>query len=105
MKKISLAAPVLMAGLAWAHNGVEHFLGTVTAVTEGSVTIETVKHESVTVLVDKTTVLTHSDSPATLKDLKKGERVAINAKEGKKMTAMTIKWGPGAAKATSEHQH
>ena len=82
----------------------EHLLGTVTAVTETSVTIETVKHEMVTVLVDKTTVVTHSDAPASLKDLKKGERVSINAKEGKKMVATTIKWGP-SAKPAAEHPH
>jgi preprotein translocase subunit YajC len=108
MKKLTIAT-LLLSAAAWAHNGVEHLLGTVTAVTETSVTIETGKHESVTILVDKMTVVTHSDAPALLKDLKKGERVAINAKEGnvkegQKMMAMTIKWG-ATAKPAADHPH
>jgi hypothetical protein len=105
-----LALIVLFTGsaIAYAHNGVEHVLGTVTAVTDSAITVETVKHTSVTVMVDATTAFTRSGEKASLKDLKKSERVAINARENsaKKLVAATVKWGgsPAAAQAHAEHK-
>src|SRR6267154_6172983 len=73
----------LMLGsvIAFAHNGIEHVMGTVTAVTDTSTTVDTVKHTPVTVLIDASTTFSNNDALASLKDLKVGQRVVINAKE------------------------
>ena len=55
---ITVLALMLGTAVAYAHNGVEHVMGTVTALTDSSVTVETVKHKSVTVLIDPTTKFT-----------------------------------------------
>jgi hypothetical protein len=93
----TIAALVLMLGPAavYAHNGVEHVMGTVTAVTDSSITVDTVKHTSVTVSIEPTTKFTKSGTPAARKDLKVGDRVAIDAKENsaKKLVGVTVKLG------------
>ena len=92
---IAMAALTMGSALAFAHNGIEHIMGTVTAVTGKSISVETVQHSSVTVMVDPSTTFTHKGVKASLKDLKAGERVAINAKEGadKKLQGIAVKWG------------
>ncbi len=104
---LALVALVMGSAIAYAHNGIEHVLGTVTAVSESAITVETVKHTSVTVIVDASTTYTHSDEKAAIKDLKKGERVAINAKESteKKLVAVSVKWGSSTTGAPAHAEH
>ena len=99
---IALSLLMIVSAIAFAHNGVEHVLGTVRAVTENSITVETLKHASVTVMVDAKTIFTHKGDKGLLKDLKTGERVAINARESedKKLVALTVRWGAAAAMAS-----
>jgi len=101
-----LAVVALLAGStsAFAHNGVEHVMGTITAVTDASVTVETPKHTSVIVLFDPSTTFTNNDAQASRKDLKVGNRVVVNAKENanKKLVAVSVKIG---AKATASDDH
>jgi hypothetical protein len=96
-QSVTIAALALMLGsaVAYAHNGVEHIMGTVTALTDSSVTVETVRHTSATVLIDSTTKFSKNDAPASRKDLKVGDRVAIDAKENsdKKLVGVTVKLG------------
>jgi hypothetical protein len=103
-----IAALALMLGsaVAYAHNGVEHVMGTVTALTDSSVTVDTVKHTSVTVLIDPTTKFTKNDAQALRKDLKVGDRVAIDAKENsnKKLVGVTVKLGSMANMDHGEHK-
>jgi Cu/Ag efflux protein CusF len=105
---MSTAMAALMIGpvTAFAHNGIEHVLGTVTAVSSASITVETLKHTSVTVMVDGKTIFTHKDEKASLKELKAGERVAINAKEtaAKALVALTVKWGAASASASNHEE-
>ena len=100
------AVAVLLVGsaTAFAHNGVEHVMGTVTAVTDTSVTVETLKHTSVTILLDSSTTFTNNDAKASRKDLKVGDRVVVNAKENanKKLVADSVKIG-SAANSPDEH--
>ena len=92
-----LAALTLMLGsvFVFAHGGMEHVMGTVAAVTESSITVDTVQHKQVTVLLDPSTKFTHNDAQASLKDLKVGDRVVIHAKPNaeKKLIGVTVKWG------------
>ena len=55
--------------------------------------METVKHETVTVAVTSSTAYSHQDLKASLKDLKVGERVVINAKPtaDKKLQGVSVK--------------
>jgi len=101
---IAVVALMLGPAIAFAHNGIEHVMGTVTAVTDTSITVDTVKHTSVTVLLDPSTTFTNNDSPASLKDLKVGQRVVINAKENadKKLVGVRVKWG---ANSTAHGDH
>jgi hypothetical protein len=91
-------ALMLGAAIAYAHNGVEHVMGTVTAVTESSITVDTVKHTPVTVLLDASTKFTKNDAKITRQDLKVGDRVVIDAKENsdKKLVGLTVKLGSAA---------
>ncbi len=97
---------LLTSVAAWAHNGVEHILGTVTALTETSVTLETPKHTSVTVALNAATKFLKGDAAVARKDVKVGDRVAVDAKEGadKKLTGLSVKLGGGAAAAHSDHK-
>jgi hypothetical protein len=101
-----MAALMIGSVTAFAHNGIEHVLGTETAVSSTSITVETLKHTSVTVMVDGKTIFTHKDEKALPKDLKAGERVAINAKEtaAKTSVALTVKWGAASASASNHEE-
>jgi hypothetical protein len=100
------AAALLTLGAASisAHNGVEHVMGTLSAKTDKSVTVETVKHTKVTVLLDPSTTFNFNDKTASANDLKVGERVVVNAKEGadEKLHGVSVRWG---ANSTSHDDH
>jgi hypothetical protein len=93
---IALAVLALALGpIAFAHNGVEHVMGTVTAISAGSITVQTAQHTEATVLLDSSTKFTNKGAAAALKDLKIGERVIIDAKPdaAKKLVGVTVRWG------------
>ena len=96
---LAILALMLGSAIAFAHNGVEHVMGTVTAVTDTSITVDTVKHASVTVLIDLATTFTNTDAQASRKDLKVGQRVVISAKPNadKKLVGVSVKWGATSA--------
>jgi len=93
-----IAAAALVSGIAYAHNGVEHLMGTVTAVTDSSLTVETVKHTSVIVLVNQTTKFTKNDSQIARRDVKVGDRVVIDAQvvSDKNLVGVVVKLGSAA---------
>jgi Cu/Ag efflux protein CusF len=90
------AAAFLLLGHtpASAHNGIEHISGTVKAKTDTSVTVDTVEHTTTNVLLDSATTFTWGEKKASLKDLKVGDHVAINAKEtpDEKLHGISINW-------------
>ena len=96
---LAIVALILGSAVAFAHNGVEHVMGSVTAVKDTSITVNTVSHTSVTVLVDATTKFSRNNTAVTWKDVKVGDRVAIDAKENsaKKLVGVTVKLGATAA--------
>lgn len=104
---IALLALMLGSAIAFAHNGVEHIMGTVTSMTDTSITVETVKHTSVTVLIDPSTTFSNNGAQASLKDLKTGQRVVINAKENadKKLVSISVKWGAQEAAHGDHPEH
>ena len=102
---IAILALMLGSAIAFAHTGVEHVMGTVTAVTDTSITVDTAKHTSITVLIDATTKFSKNDAQATRKNLKVGDRVVIDAKENsdKKLIGVTVKLGSMAHMDHGDH--
>lgn len=84
-----------------AHGGFEHVTGFVKAVDATSVTVETIKHEMVTVLLTPQTDILKSGVKAKMADLKVGDRVAIHAMKNKdgKLEAHEVAFGPAKAPA------
>jgi Domain of unknown function (DUF5666) len=101
MYKRILCLALLLSALLFAHNGMEHVMGTVTAVSGSSVTVETVAHKSVTVLLDPSTKFIHNNAPSLVKDLKVGDRVVIHAKVDpkKNLVGAEVQWGAGSKEA------
>jgi hypothetical protein len=102
MYKRLICLAVLLTALLFAHNGMEHVMGTVTAVSDSSVTVETVAHKSVTVLLDPSTKFIHNNAQSMPKDLKVGDRVVIHAKTDpkKNLLGVEVKWGADSKDAT-----
>ena len=101
----TLAASVALiigSTAAFAHNGIEHVLGTVKAVTDTSITVETVKHAVTTIALDPATTFTNKGVKASLKDLKVADRVAVDTKDdaSDKPHAISVKWGATGAPAS-----
>jgi adenine/guanine phosphoribosyltransferase-like PRPP-binding protein len=95
----AVAALAFAAALA-AHGGAEHVIGFVRAISAQSVTVETLKHETVTVVLTAKTEAMKSGVKANAKDLKVGDRVVIHAtKNGAgALEASEVEWGPAAQK-------
>ena len=95
-----------MATATFAHNGMEHVMGTVKAISAGSVTVETAAKEPkiVTVALLPSTKFVKSGTDATSRDLKVGERVMIEAKENSsdKLEAVTVLFGKQSPHDTSK---
>jgi len=96
MKKFAIASAITVVLVinAFAHGNMEHILGTVTAVSEHSVTVKTTAGVSKTVEVAAGTKVMKSDAAGTLKDVHVGDRVAIHAgNHDGKLQAEEIKIG------------
>jgi hypothetical protein len=102
MKKLSLVliGVLLLSTLALAHGGMQHILGTVTAITDTSLTVKTKEGPVQTVGYDSETKFVKGDAPATVKDVQVGTRVAIHAqKDGASLHAAQVSIGADAGPA------
>jgi len=86
----------LMVSSAYAHNGMEHVMGTVASITDNSVTVTTTDGKTQTVTTTADTKYSKMDATIALKDIKVGDHVVIHAtkKEGK-LIAATVQVGMG----------
>jgi ribosomal protein S1 len=83
--------------IALAHGTGKHVMGTVTSISDSSIMVETTAKQSVTVDVSYKTKFEKSGSPATLKDLKVGDKVVIHADvSGDKLVANEVRFGAKA---------
>jgi hypothetical protein len=83
--------------LALAHGNEKHIMGTVTSISDSSITVETKDKKSVTVDVSDKTKFEKSGAAATLKDLKVGDKVVIHADvSGDKLFANEVHFGTKA---------
>ena len=104
MKKLALiVTPILICTLlvgtlAFAHGGMEHVLGTVTAVTDHSLSVKTRDGAVKTMEFDGETKFVKGDAAATVKDVQVGSRVAIHAhNHDNSLHAAEVKIGADAA--------
>ena len=79
----STIAALAFAGAMFAHEGAEHVTGTVKSMAPGSLTVETAKHETLTIMLTPKTEVMKSKAKGDIKDLKVGDRVVIHAAHGK----------------------
>src|SRR6266702_2104886 len=98
MKKLlaTLFTLVLMVSSAYAHNGMEHVMGTVASITDNSITVTTTAGKSQTVTTTADTKYSKMDAAITLNDIKVGDQVVIHAaKKDNKLIAATVQVGMG----------
>ncbi|CAN5408250.1 hypothetical protein BH10ACI4_BH10ACI4_06140 [soil metagenome] len=104
MKKIlgTLLAMLFMVSVAYAHNGMEHIMGTVVSMTDSSITVKTKDGKTQTVQVATETKYTQMNKPVSMHDLKAGDQVVIHAakKEGK-LVAQIVMVGMAGMKGMS----
>lgn len=65
--------------LLHAHGGMIHVMGTVTGVSENSITVETTDKKSLEIQLTDTTTFMNGSRPGNRKELKVGDRVVIHA--------------------------
>jgi hypothetical protein len=70
---------LILSALAFAHGGMDHVMGTVTEVSDHSVSVKTNDGAVTTVEFDGETKFIKGDSAATVKDVQVGSRVVIHA--------------------------
>jgi hypothetical protein len=88
----------LLPTIAAAHGGEEHVTGTVTKVSDTSVTVKTAAGKTVEVGFDAKTTYTHAKQPIRNADIKVGDRIVIHAAEvNEKLVAHTVEIGRSAA--------
>jgi hypothetical protein len=104
--KHTVALVALLFGLsvmALAHGNEKHVMGKVTSMSDNSITVETTSKKSVTVEVNDKTKFEKSGAPATLKDLKVGDKVVIHADvSGDKLVANEVDFGTMKGKQSME---
>lgn len=104
MKRRTLIAALLLsctAVLLHAHGGMIHVMGTVTAVNDNSVTVETTDKKSVEVQLTDSTTFMNGTKPGDRKDLKVGDRVVIHAMKVKDaLQAHEVRFSQATAAST-----
>ena len=94
-RTVTLLVLVLsITAIAFAHGNQKHVMGTVSSISDVSITVETTSKKTVTVSVNSTTKFQKSGSPAALKDLKVGDKVVIHATgSDDKLIATEVRFG------------
>ena len=96
MKRLTLLilAIVTVVGTAYAHNGMEHIMGTVSSITDHDICVKGTDGKSKTAVFTATTKFSKTDMTVTAKDIKVGDHVVIHAtKKGDQFTAAEVKVG------------
>ena len=89
-----IASVLLLASLALAHGDEQHIMGTISNVTDSTVTVTTTKGKSVVVALTSQTTFSKEGSKITVKEIKQGDRVVIHAKKnGDKLEAASVQIG------------
>jgi hypothetical protein len=100
---VALLCMTVMSCLCFAHGNEQHVMGTVTKVSDESVTVDTNTKTTVEVIITSDTKFSKNGAPAAPGDLHIGDRVVIHAmpmKDGKLM-AHTVQIGVAKPSAKS----
>ena len=88
------ALALVFSAIAFAHGNQTHVMGTVTSISDSSITVETTSKKMITVSLSITTKFQKSGSPTALKDLKVGDKVVIHATGPEdKLVATEVRFG------------
>ena len=92
------ALALALSAIAFAHGhsprNEKRVMGTVTSISDNSITVETTSKKTVTVTLSAATKFQTSGSPAALKDLKVGDKVMIHATgPEEKLIAAEVRFG------------
>ena len=104
MKRLILlvALVALATGVVFAHGKEQHVMGTVAAMTDDSITVQTKAKDPVIVYTMPDTKYEKSGAAASIKDLKVGDRVVIHAaKMNDKLMATEVRFGAKAQTSLS----
>ena len=104
MKRLLILALTfsLFATAAYAHNGMIHIMGTVSSITDHSISVKATDGKIQTALFTSTTKFTKSDGTAMAKDIQVGAHVVIHAtKKGDQLIAAEVKVGAMKMKGMS----
>ena len=83
--------------IAFAHGKEKHVMGSVTNISDNSITVETTAKKSVTIEINDKTKFEKSGAASTVKDLKVGDKVVVHADaEGDKLVANEVHFGAKA---------
>jgi hypothetical protein len=97
---LAILALALLPTIALAHGGEEHVTGTVTKISDTSVTVKTTAGKAVEVGFDAKTTYSRAKQPIQKADIKIGDRIVIHAVEvNEKLVAHTVEIGAAIAKA------
>ncbi|HEY7098789.1 MAG TPA: DUF5666 domain-containing protein [Terriglobales bacterium] len=81
MKKlVSVTLLAFLCTIAFAHEGMEHVVGTVDSVSGNSISVKTTAGENKQVAVDNSTKISRGGVAASLSDVQVGDRIVIHAK-------------------------
>src|SRR6266853_1588761 len=102
---LAIVSLALLPIIARAHGGEEHVTGTVTKISDTSITVKTTAGKTVEVGFDGKTTYARSKQPIQKTDIKVGDRIVIHAAEvNEKLVAHTIEIGTAtAAKQAVKH--
>ena len=96
---LAILSLALLPTIATAHGGEEHVTGTVTKISDTSVTVKTTAGKTVEVGFDaKMTTFARAKQPIQKTDIKVGDRIVIHAMEvNEKLVAHTVEIGAATA--------
>ena len=92
-----VTAVILSGGILFAHGDNEHVTGTVTAITDNSISVQTTAKQPRTIQLDAKAMIIRGSAHLTVKDIKVGDRVVIDVNK-KSSLATEVKIGAAAAK-------
>jgi len=94
---LALFCTLLPSALAFAHGGMDHVMGTVTTITDHSLSVKTRNGAVTTVEFDGETKFVKGDTAATAQDLEVGSRVVMHAhKHHNSLHAAKVRIGTNA---------
>ena len=100
---VTVLALALLPTIVSAHGGEEHVVGTVTKVSDTSVTVKTTAGKMVEVGFDAKTTYARAKAPIQKIDVKVGDRIVIHAVEvNEKLVAHTVEVGGATTAAKTK---